>query len=255
MSRWLALAFILCAATSSTAQTPALRFAVPPLTDPVVDQGGMLQNATKAKLDVALRRLWNDGGSQVAVLTVTNLGGIPIEDASIQVTDAWKLGSKSQDNGVLLLISKEDRSVRIEVGQGREGDLPDAYARRIVDDMIVPAFKAGDIDSGVIAGVKGILARTDPNFDLGMAAQSYASSQSRGTTSGGGLMTLFKLGLFFLVFVAMRGSFFGRRRGWRGGGGWGGGGGGGGGGWGGGGGGGFSGGGGGFSGGGASGKW
>jgi uncharacterized protein len=234
----------------------AFAFDVPPMTGPVVDRAGLLSPSARATLDAGLRRLWNAGGSQIAVLTVDDLGGLPIEQASIQIVDQWKLGTAKGDNGVLLLISRNDRALRIEVGQGLEGSLPDAYARRIIDDVMTPELQSGDFDGAVIDGVDAIMRRTDPTASPLRQGTYTRPEGSRSRGRGNGLLLLIFLG--FIIFNAI----FGRRRrrygGWMGGGwgggGWGGGGWGGGGGFGGGSGG-WSGGGGGFSGGGASGRW
>ncbi len=232
-------------------------FTTPSLTSPVVDQAGMLTVQTRQKLDAALRQLYDQGGTQVVVLTVPSLDGEPIEQVSIKVTDEWKLGRKGQDDGVLILMARDERAVRIEVGRGREGDLTDAHARRIVDDVMVPRFRAGDIDGGVIAGVRAVVGRTDPGADLDAFGQ--VTQTRRGSHRGGGSWLLFLLVLTVIIIKMMgggggSGTPFGRRRTWPvssgGQGGWGGGGGG----WSGGDGG-WSGGGGGFSGGGASGRW
>jgi len=231
-------------------------FVVPPLTGPVVDTAHLLEPQSETFLSQRLRALREQGGSQIVVLTVDELHGLPIEQASIQVTDAWKLGSATKDNGILLLIAAKERAVRIEVGQGLEGQLTDAYSRRIIDRVIVPRFRASDIDGGVIAGVGAILQYTDPDFVFGGEPQPDASRR--------GWSMPFLIWLVIFVFIWLRslsggGPGGGLRSGYRrsgptswGGGGFGGGGFSGGGGFGGGG---FSGGGGGFSGGGASGRW
>lgn len=228
----------------AAATTAFAAFKVPSLRGPVVDDAGLLDAATERLLDQGLRRLWSAGGSQVAVLTVPTLDGMAIEQASIAVTDAWKLGSATQDNGILLMVARDERSVRIEVGQGREGELTDAYARRIIDQVIVPHFKSGDFDRGVVAGVQAILSYTDPSFDLGM--QAYTQRPTHGVKLSWPIL------IFFLLII-MISRFTGGTRGMRrhgGFGSWGGGSS-----WGGGGGSSWGGGGGGFSGGGASGKW
>lgn len=231
-------------------------FEVPALTGPVVDAGGMLHRDTAEKLSRFLRRLQEQGGAQIQVLTVPNLGGLSIEEASIKVTDKWKLGSAKEDNGILLMLSHAERRVRIEVGQGFEGDLPDARASRIVREVIIPRFKQGDIDQGVIDGVLAIVHYVSPQF---LDGQNTAGGEVRGKRGVPISKLFFLLFLIFIVFPIL----FGRRSrrsglaggllGYGLGGGFGGGGGA----WGGGsgGGGGWSGGGGGFSGGGASGDW
>ncbi len=187
------------------------------------------------------------GRAQITVLTIPSLEGSVIEEYSIKVVDSWKLGTKEKDNGVLLLLAMKDRKMRIEVGQGLEGDLPDAYARRIIDRM-TPLMKRGLYDEAIGTGVYGILERVDPEFLKNNNLEETSQVQESRTSSGGFKILKLILYLFiFILFVIFRG--FGRhsRHGWHSGGGFGGFGGGGGGGW--------SGGGGGFSGGGSSGSW
>ena len=243
--RALALALLIaCSAGAAEFEVPALRSAV-------TDRAGILSPATRQQLESALRQLQRVGGTQLAVLTVPDLAGLTIEQASIRVVDEWKLGSKEADNGVLLLVARDERKVRIEVGQGLEGALTDAYAKRIIDEGITPLLRQGDMNGGITVGVYQIARITNPDVDLKPYLEGQLrqrSSRSRRTRSP--LQTLFVTLLMLAVF-SMRVGFFpfffmGGRGFRRGGGGFSGGGGGFGG---------FSGGGGGFSGGGASGGW
>ncbi len=228
-------------------QAAAAEFVVPALAGAVVDEANILSTETESLLGRALTEHWRAGGTQIAVLTVPDLQGVSLEEASLKVVEKWKLGTAKADNGVLLFVAKAERSARIEVGQGVEGVLPDAYARRIIDDVLVPHFKKGEYDEGIISAAVAITQRTDPNMPLAIGTpppSNVDTSNDDGRYSWGQLL-LFLVILIF-VFASSR-----RRRSsfwWGGGGGFGGGGFGGGGG-------GFSGGGGGFSGGGASGKW
>ena len=161
----------LLALALALACAPAARaFEVPPLTGPVVDRAGLLSASAEQQIGDALRRLRDAGGAgkgvQIAVLTVPGLDGAPIEQASIQVVDAWQLGTASGDNGVLLMVARDDRKIRIEVGQGLEGDLPDAHAKRIIDESMVPLFAAGNAEQGILVGVFQIAQRTNPDLDV-----------------------------------------------------------------------------------------
>jgi uncharacterized protein len=234
-------------------------FEVPTLRSAVNDEAGILSPATRQRLEAALRELHRAGGTQLAVLTVPSLGGLTIEQASIRVVDAWQLGSAEADDGVLLLVAPEERRVRIEVGQGLEGVLPDAWAKRIVDEAITPLFRTGDMDGGVTVGVYQIARRTNPDVDLAPILEgSLRTAPTPSRRGASPLRTVFILLVVALVlsvrmgwlpFLLMGGAT--RRGRWGSAGGFGGGGFGGGGF----GGGGFGGGGGGFSGGGASGGW
>lgn len=237
----------------------AADFVVPPLTGPVVDDAQVLGRNGERVISSALRALREKGGSQITVLTVRSLEGLPIEQASIRVVDQWKLGGLKTDNGVLLLIAPNERKLRIEVGQGLEGVLTDADSKRIIDQSMRPLLRSGDFDSAVIVGVYQIALKTDPDIDLTPYLEGKLRGASREPGEGVPVRVWMILAILVLFFF-LGGGHRGRRSrfyGW-GPGGWGGGsfGGGGGRGWGGGsGGGGWSGGGGGFSGGGASGDW
>jgi uncharacterized protein len=225
-------------------------FQVPALTGPVVDQAGMLSSGARQRLEAFLRRLHDGGGSQIQVAIVSDLGGVSIEEASIKTVDKWKLGHAKTDDGVLLMIAAKEHRVRIEVGQGREGDLPDLIASRIIREVIVPGMRQGDPDRAVLAGVAAIVHYTDPGF---LEQQQTVSADSPPGRDGSRLLLILKIIFLLLILTPLfLGRFFG---GFWGGGGFGGFGGGGFGGGGFGGGGGWSGGGGGFSGGGASGGW
>ena len=133
---------------------PALAdVAVPPLTGRVVDQTGTLSGDDIASLTQTLKSLEARKGSQIAVLIVPTTEPETIEQFSIRVAEAWKIGRKKIDDGALLVIAKNDRHLRIEVGYGLEGALTDATTSRIIAEDITPKFKAGDFAGGVHAGV------------------------------------------------------------------------------------------------------
>jgi uncharacterized protein len=234
---------------------PAARAAtpVPPLTGPVVDEVGLLSADDVHRLEAlsrAARGVEGGNGVQLQYLIVKSLEGEPIEDYSIRVAEAWKIGTKGKDNGVLVTVAVDDRAVRIEVGGGLEGGLTDAQSSRIIRGTIVPAFRAqrygdGLYDAGVqILGALGALPSGIQPTRRAPAAVHFSS------------MAIIALFVFIFFIRALLGFGTRRRRHlWWGGGPWMGGGWGGGGFGGGGSGGGWSGGGGGFSGGGASGRW
>jgi uncharacterized protein len=156
MQTWgktLALIALLLSASLSVAEV-----AVPPLQSRVTDLAGTLSAGEVVQLEQKLAAFEAKKGSQIAVLIVLTTQPETIEQYSIRVVDAWKLGRKRIDDGVLLIIAKQDRAVRIEVGYGLEGVLPDAIAKRIVDEIIVPKFKQGDFAGGINAGVERMMA-------------------------------------------------------------------------------------------------
>ena len=162
----LRLVLITAVLTSLLATPQGHAFTVPTLTSPVVDEAGILSNSTELRLNAELRRLKESGGSQIGVLTVKSLEGLEIEQASIKVAEAWRLGSGPKDDGIILMVAPVERRIRIEVGYGKEGDLPDALARRIIDQVIKPSFRQRDFDSGVLNGVAAIIQKTDPSFSM-----------------------------------------------------------------------------------------
>jgi len=131
--------------------------AVPQLTGRVVDQTGTLSSSDIAGLTQKLKDLETRKGSQVAVLIVPTTQPEAIEQFSIRVAEAWKIGRKKVDDGALLVIAKNDRKLRIEVGYGLEGSLTDVTARRIIDEVITPKFRSGDFAGGIDAGLDRII--------------------------------------------------------------------------------------------------
>ena len=180
---------------------------VPPLEGRINDLAGMISDGSEQRLEGYLAELEQETGSQVAVLTVPSLEGEVLEDYSLRVAEAWRLGRGQFDDGALLLIAREERRMRLEVGYGLEGTIPDAYAKRIVDDVIRPRFKSGDFDGGVIMAVDAIggLIRGDDSLPPPAAESTGLGSESRGTGILGFLFFLIPLGLFSLQALASRG--------------------------------------------------
>lgn len=189
-------------------------FVIPNLSSPVVDTAEMMSAETREVLIGVLKKLHDQGGSQIVALTLSDLGGLSIEDASIKIAEQWKLGDKSKDNGIILLVAKEERKVRIEVGYGLEGNLPDAYCKRIIDQAILPLFKEGRIDDGFLVGVYKIIQRTDPNVDVDglFSGKSIPhvrkDNQRRGRSfSGIGVFLFIILIIFFVVVEPLLNAF------------------------------------------------
>ncbi len=132
-------------------------FPVPKLTRPVTDLAGILSVETVGSLEQIVREHEKETSNQIAVLTINTLEGETISDVAIQVFDEWKLGQKGKNNGVLLLIAKEERKIWISVGRGLEGALTDIQAKYIIQNEIRPNFKSGDFDTGVSRGVDTII--------------------------------------------------------------------------------------------------
>ncbi|QQO23966.1 YgcG family protein [Bradyrhizobium diazoefficiens] len=146
--------FVLAAALFLAFAFPAhADVAVPQLTGRVVDQTGSLSSSEIASLSQKLRDFEARKGSQIAVLIVPTTQPETIEQFSIRVAEAWKIGRKKVDDGAILVVAKNDRHLRIEVGYGLEGALTDVTSRRIIDEVITPKFKSGDFRGGISDGV------------------------------------------------------------------------------------------------------
>jgi len=131
--------------------------AMPPLTGRVVDRTATLGSDQKASLEQKLEAFEDRKGSQVAVLIVPTTEPETIEQYSIRVAEQWKIGRKKVDDGVILVVAKNDRKLRIEVGYGLEGVLTDLTSKRIIDEEIAPKFRNGDFSGGISAGVDRML--------------------------------------------------------------------------------------------------
>lgn len=183
---------------------PVFSLDVPRLTGPVVDLAGVLSRSDQAKISASLLQFQRKYGPQLQVLVVPKLEDETIESYSIKVVDEWKLGSEGKDNGVLLLVATQNRQVRIEVGRGLEGDLPDALAGRIIRAGIIPFFKQGQTGAGVLVGLSMIAE------SVGGKLENIPTPRMHRTKRGGGANLGF---LLFLVFFLMGSSLFGRGRG------------------------------------------
>src|SRR6202165_4742279 len=165
------LALLLCWASAAHADV-----AVPPLSGRVVDQTGTLSSGDVASLTQTLQSLEARKGSQVAVLIVPTTAPETIEQYSLRVAEAWKIGRRKIDDGALLVVAKDDRKLRIEVGYGLEGALNDITAKRIIDEVITPRFRSGYFAGGISVGVEWIFAVIDG--EKLPAPQSRPSPQS-----------------------------------------------------------------------------
>jgi uncharacterized protein len=233
----------------------------PALTGRVVDGANMLSPAVETSLDAKLAALETQTGRQLVVATLPSLQGYEIEDYGYQLGRAWGIGDAKADTGVLLIVAPNERKVRIEVGYGLEPILTDALSSAILQGQVLPRFKAGEMEAGVVAGADAIAAQLAlPADEAAARAKAAAAKPKAQSDPRSGFPIL--LVIIFLVFMFSRrgrrgggasalpwillGALSNSRGGWSGGGG----------GFGGGGGGGFSGGGGGsFGGGGSSGSW
>jgi uncharacterized protein len=131
--------------------------AVPPLKAHVADLTGTLSGTQQQDLERRLREFESRKGSQIAVLMLPSTQPETIEEYSIRVADAWKIGRARVEDGVILIVAKNDRKLRVEVGRGLEGAIPDAIAKRVVSDVITPYFRSGDFYGGIAAGTDALM--------------------------------------------------------------------------------------------------
>ena len=146
---WLWLACALAAALPAAWAQPMPEAAIPALDAAVVDTTGTLDAATRQRLEAQARALQQRKGSQLQVLVVPSTQPESIEQYALRVFEAWRLGRGGVDDGVLLVVAKDDRAVRIETGYGLEGAIPDAVANRVIQEYLVPKFRAGDYAGGI----------------------------------------------------------------------------------------------------------
>jgi uncharacterized protein len=175
--------------------------AIPPLKARVTDLTGTLSREQAASLEADLAQFEKARGSQLAILLVASTQPESIEAYSIRVAEAWKLGRKGVDDGILILVAKNDRKLRIEVGRGLEGAVPDAVAKRIVAEVIGPRFKEGDFHGGLRAGVAKLQAV------IGGEALPPPKPAAR---QGGRAMDLETLFIVGMVIATLLGAVMGR---------------------------------------------
>ncbi len=152
--RSLVLPGLLVALATLCCAPPVHSLEVPYLSGRVVDLARLLPPEAAARIEEKLARLEEETGAQMAVLTIDSLEGESLEDYSLRVAETWQLGRKGHDDGILLLIVKNDRKIRIEVGYGLEGAVPDVLARRVIDNALTPAFRRGDFAGGIERAVE-----------------------------------------------------------------------------------------------------
>jgi uncharacterized protein len=164
-------AFMLAAAPMRAAPT------FPALTGRVVDDAHVLSAQTQADLTAKLAALEQKTGDQLVVVTLPSLQGYEIEDYGYQLGRAWGIGEKGKNNGAMLIVAPSEHKVRIEVGYGLEPVLTDALSSVILQEQVLPKFRAGDVEGGVVAGTDAIIAQLDLDPAQAQAANQAATQQ------------------------------------------------------------------------------
>jgi uncharacterized protein len=175
---------------------------IPFLAGRINDNAGILSAATITRLETLLKDHEDSTSNQIVVLTIASLEGEVLEEYAIRVAQTWGLGQKGKDNGVLLLVARDDRKVRIEVGRGLEGQLTDVVSGVIIRKEIIPAFKDGDYDRGVTAGVEAIVSAIQGAYTADESSEALAEGAA-GIV--GFLIFLFVVGIFTLVALVTSG--------------------------------------------------
>ncbi len=207
--RHVLLLFVLLVGITVLAAAPPLAARdVPFLAGRVNDTAAMLSPAARQRIEEKLKALGQQTGAQVAVLTIDSLDGEALEEYSAKVANTWKLGQKGKDNGVLLLIAKNDRKMRIDVGYGLEPQLTDLQTHVILDEIVGPAFKSGDFDGGIEKGVDAIASAVQGKGVPASAARPTEEGPGNlpaGPRGGFSVFFLLILGVFSLVALTTRG--------------------------------------------------
>lgn len=191
----------------------AASIAIPPVpTDYVTDNAHALSTGTADAIRQELTTYHDTTGNRVIVYIDQSTGDTPLEDWTIRAAEKWKIGSKGKDNGAVLFAFMQDRKIRIEVGYGLEGSLPDADASRIIQETILPKMRSGDVDGAIRAGVDRMLLTITPSFKdkIGHDVEQPVS-QDDGTSSAIAFIIVFLIfGALFVLFIM---SLFNKR--WR----------------------------------------
>jgi uncharacterized protein len=182
-----AVAALLAFSLAAQAQVP-----VPPLTGRVVDATGTLSPEQRAQLESRLAQFEQAKGSQIAILMVPTTAPEPIESFAIRVAEAWKIGRKGVDDGVIVVVAKNDRAMRLEVGYGLEGVIPDVVAKRLIEGYFIPRFRQGDWYGGLSAGVERTIKLIE--------GEPLPPARAERSSSGSSIQTLF-IAFFVLVFI------------------------------------------------------
>jgi len=198
----ISIIFVLITATATQASMPSP-------TGFVTDAAGVLSGPTKEKLESYLSAFEQQTGMEIAVVTVPTLDEMPIEDYAVQLFKKWGIGKKGKDNGALFIVAPKEHHMRIEVGYGLEGDINDALAGRILDQVVLPRLKAGDMDGGIAAGtvaiVQIIAKKENIKFDAGKSSASLQRIYRRHKVKSSPLKTAGKILLFiFMAFMFIR---------------------------------------------------
>lgn len=193
------LLLLVILATPALASEPKF----PPLTGRVVDDAGVLDASTQSQLTDMLAAHESATGEQVVVVTLDSLQGFSIEDFGYQLGRYWGIGQKGKNTGALLIVVPKEHKVRIEVGYGLEGQLTDATSRTIIENDILPSFKRGDFNAGVLAGTSSILKALGGTGDL-QPGSAESATNTPATNDSGSAWPLILFVAIWLIVIFLR---------------------------------------------------
>ena len=222
MKRLLILSTIILLSTCSCLHAQQER--LPDYTGYVNDFAGVLSPASKARLNDLITQLQQKTTAQIALVTVNSVRPLAIEQYAVELFEKWGIGQKGKDNGVLILMAAADREIRIETGYGLEGALPDAVCSQIIHQLMIPAFKAGELEKGLILGTLAVADAVAKEYSVELDLQQYGDSfvpaGAPRSARSRALNIIFSILFFTLIFGLRSGLLFflllsprGRRRG------------------------------------------
>lgn len=170
---------------------------IPKLTSSVIDKAKLLSIKEREMLQKRIKKIFSNGGPQIQILTVENVQGLEIEDFSIRVAESWKIGSKEDGNGIIIIVAKEERKVRIEVGDGIEGDLTDYKSNQIIQEKIIPQFKLSRFSQGLQAAIIEI------DWFFKRSGKSFDHRNTKASISHFLLRLCIAIGIFVIVFFVL----------------------------------------------------
>jgi uncharacterized protein len=179
----------------------AYSFDIPALTSPVIDEVGIIGASTKRQIENSLYSLKQSHNVQLQVYITKSLQGEAIESAAIKIFDQWKLGNEKTDKGLLFLIAPNEKRMRIEVGQGLEGDIPDVIAKRIISDVVRPYFQRGEFALGVVQGVSALenyIGSDDPSLKASVQQEQGEPVKSK---KGSAWIIFIMIGIWIVLFI------------------------------------------------------
>ena len=209
MRQFLAALLVLAGCAAQPGGAARADVAIPPLKARVTDLTGTLNAQQKGELESRIAAFESRRGSQIAVLLLPTTKPEEIEQYSIRVAEAWKIGRKKVDDGLILIVAKDDRRLRIEVGYGLEGAIPDSVAKRVIEERITPRFRDGDFYGGVRDGVDQLIKLAE-----GEKLPPPQAAASRGSSVPGDWLDHIFVGVVFALIAgtflkAMLGRFAG----------------------------------------------